>query len=110
MLEKRLTRVHRAADPVDALRLVEQPGFAQRLRLVIVSSHPPPGMSGPEFVGELISRRPGLPILVLGLDPQLAQAYEQLSGDLRFLLRPVSADRLLAAAGDLLHYETRRTA
>jgi CheY-like chemotaxis protein len=102
--------VHRAADPVEALRLIEQAGFAQRLRLAIISGHPPSGMSGPEFVAELISRCPRLPILVLGADPEQARTYEQLEGCVHFLARPIAADRLLAAARGLLPCETRRTA
>lgn len=111
VLEKRLGRVHRTADPAEALRLVGEPDSEHKLRLAIVSGRHLLGMSRPDFVAELIARHPCLPILVLAADDlDQPHTYVQLSRSVHFLSRPLSADRLLAAARDLLSCEMRRTA
>lgn len=72
LLERNTYGVVRVADAADALRLVESPELAPNLQLV-VTGHGMPGISGPEFVAELRSRMPHVPILVLGA-PTMAEA------------------------------------
>jgi len=65
ILERRFQEVERVGDAAEALCLVEQPHFAGKLGLVI-SGLSMPGIGGPEFVAELHTRLPQVPVLVLG--------------------------------------------
>lgn len=66
LLESSVPAVFRAVDAAEALCLVESEEFARNLALVI-TGHRMSGLSGPEFVAELRSRLPRVPILVLSL-------------------------------------------
>lgn len=91
--------MQRVADAAEALCLVEQPQFAGDLGLVI-SGHHMPGIGGPAFVEELLSRMPSLPVLVLGDAHEKAGDY---AGErIRFLPRPVATDEILSVAGQML--------
>lgn len=62
-LEKSFPDVQRVSG-AEALCLIEQPWIVERLLLVISGTHMP-GLSASEFVAELSSRVPWLPLLVL---------------------------------------------
>lgn len=64
LLESNAPTVVRALDAGEALCLVESSAFARDLSLVI-TGHLMSGISGPEFVAELRSRLPQVPVLVL---------------------------------------------
>lgn len=98
-LEQRFGDVRRVTDAAEALCLIEQPGLAENLRLVI-SGHYRPGMGGPPFVKELRSRAPELPILVLGALDETAADYAE--SHVCFLARPFPAIRMLNLASWIL--------
>ena len=64
-LEQRFRDVYRVADAAEALCLMEQPLFVGNLGLVVTALNLP-GIGGPEFVAELHTRMPRIPVLVLG--------------------------------------------
>ncbi len=74
VLEAGSATVVRALDASEALCLVESPQFAQRLTLTI-TGHTMTGISGPEFVAELRSRIPHMPVLVLSPSNGSEQEY-----------------------------------
>jgi DNA-binding NtrC family response regulator len=106
-LEKRFLKVRRVADAAEALCLIEQPVFADNLGLVI-SGHHLPGFSGPAFVTELHSRKPKLPVLVLGSASETASVYA--GENVRFLARPVATEAMLAAVGQMMNQSSRKVA
>ncbi len=98
-LEKRFPDVRRVGDAAEALCLVEQPQFADHLGLVISGNHQP-GISGPAFVAELHTRKPSLPVLVLGTDGERPGDY---TGALvSFLPKPFDQGEMLARASRML--------
>ena len=99
LLERRFHDVQRVGDAAEALCLVEQPYFARNLGLVISGLHMP-GIGGPEFVAELHSRLPNVPILVLGSPSEPAANYE--SGWIHFLARPFAIDEMLRVASQMV--------
>ncbi len=99
VLEKRFPDVRRVADAAEALCLIEQSDFSHNLGLVI-AGHSLPGLGGPEFVAELRTRKPGLPVLVLGDAQETAVDYP--SERVRFLARPAGAEEIVSAASQLL--------
>jgi CheY-like chemotaxis protein len=102
ILEQQFQDVYRVSDAAEALCLVEQPRFASKLSLVI-SGHQMPGMSGPEFVSELLRRMPELPVLVLGGGAETASDYP---GDtVCFRPRPIAKEELLALASQLIAHD-----
>jgi DNA-binding NtrC family response regulator len=107
LLDRAFSNVQRVGDPVEALCLVEQPRFAEKLGLVI-SGHDTPGLSGPAFVAELHTRMPFLPVLVLGGNSDTAADY---AGDrVRFLSRSASGEEMLSLAGEMLAFRVLKTA
>lgn len=99
ILERRFSDVRRVRNAAEAFCLVEQPHFAGKLGLVI-SGHQHSGIGVQDFIAELQSRMPLLPVLVLDdeSDPD-----ECLLGEgIRFLSRPWIAEEMLAAASQLL--------
>jgi two-component system nitrogen regulation response regulator GlnG len=99
VLERHFDDVQRVGDAAEALCLVEQPEFAENLALV-VSGLEMPGIGGPEFVAELHSRLPNLPILVLGNATDAAEDYT--GGWIRFLARPFPVDEMLNVADQMV--------
>jgi len=99
VLEQRFGDVRRVTDAADALCLIEQPAFADNLRLVIAGHHLP-GMGGPALVNELRSRAPDLPILVLGATDETATDYAE--AHVCFLAKPFTAVKMLNLAGSML--------
>lgn len=105
-LEKRFPDVQRVADAAEALCLVEQPQFAGKLGLVISGLHMP-GVGGPEFVAELHSRLPKVPVLVLGGTSEPPADYD--AEGVRFLSKPYATEQMLAAASQLLEQSNSKS-
>jgi DNA-binding NtrC family response regulator len=99
VLGRQFGDVRRATDAAEALCLVEQPEFANKLSLVI-SGHQTPGITGPAFVAELHSRMPRLPVLVLG-SPDSAPA-DYTDQPVAFLHRPFVAEKILSMTREML--------
>ena len=106
ILERKFSDVKRVGDAAEALCLVEQPQFAGNLGLV-VSGHQHSGIGVPDFIAELHSRMPRVPVLVL--DDEGSRHEDFPGGGVRFLSRPVVADEMLAAATQLLSRGERKT-
>jgi len=88
-----------ALNPQRALEQFRTSEFPEEIGLVI-TDHIMPGMSGSEFVRELRTLRPNLPILVIsGLDEAEAE-YEGLN--VLFRLKPLLPDNLLASVHRLM--------
>jgi len=79
LLEGTALSVVRAHDAAEALCLIQTPEFAQNLSLVI-TGHTMSAISGPEFVAELRSRMPDVPILVLSSAAQFEAQYQGIAG------------------------------
>lgn len=107
LLERRFGDVQRVGDAVEALCLVEQPEYARNLALVI-SSHHISGISGPEFVAELRSRMPALPIMVLGNDSDAQVDYDVVG--VRYLRKPIEGNEMLGLASQMLSWHEMKTA
>lgn len=99
LLGRQFGDVCRATDAAEALCLVEQPEFAEKLRLVI-AGHSLPGIRGPVFVSELHSRLPQLPVLVLGAPEVLPAEYTD--QPVAFLQRPFVAEKMLSLTREML--------
>jgi CheY-like chemotaxis protein len=99
--------VVRALDASEALCLVESPEFAQGLALVI-TGHVMTGISGPEFVAELRSRMPAVPVLVLSTAPDTEKEYQGISDVL--VSQTTSLDELRSLARGLVDSRQKRTA
>ena len=88
-----------ALNPVRALEQFQHNEFPAEISAVI-TDHIMPGMSGAEFVRELRRTRPDLPIMVIsGLEEA---EYEYAGMNVRFMLKPLSPDLLLANLRDIL--------
>jgi DNA-binding NtrC family response regulator len=98
-LEKRFHDVVRVADAAEALCLIEEPNFSNRLGLVISGYHRP-GLGGPAFVAELHTRKPEVPVLVLGNSSERAADYSE-SGA-RFMPKPTANEEMVEVAGQLM--------
>jgi CheY-like chemotaxis protein len=98
-LERRFRDVVRVSDAVEALCLIEEPLFSSRLGLVI-SGHHRPGLGGPDFVAELHTRKPDIPVLVLGNGSEDAADYSE-SG-VRFVPRLLGNDEMVEIAGQMI--------
>jgi CheY-like chemotaxis protein len=99
--------VVRALDASEALCLVESPNFAQGLALVI-TGHIMSGISGPEFVAELRSRMPHVPVLVLSAVASAHREYEEIEGVYNSAAN--SPDELRSLVGHLVGVAQRQTA
>ena len=88
--------VCRATDAAEAFRLVEQPEFANQL-ILVVCGHQTPGLTGPDFVAELHSRMPRLPVLVLGSKDAAPADYTD-----QPVHRPFVAEKMLSMTRDML--------
>jgi len=61
-----------------------------------------PGLSGSEFVRELRSLQPTLPVLVISGLEEAEEEYRDLN--VLFRLKPLLPDNLLASVGRLVHH------
>jgi DNA-binding NtrC family response regulator len=107
VLGRQFGDVRRATDAAEALCLMEQPEFANRLGLVI-SGHDTQGIPGPTFVAELHSRMPRLPVLVLGT--QEAAPGDYTDQPVAFLHRPFAPERMLSMTREMLSHARDRVA
>jgi len=107
LLGRRFGNVCRVNDAAEALCLIEQPEFAGKLGLVITGHHTP-GIGGPAFVAELRSRKPDLPVLVLGAPGTVSSDYND--EHVVFLARPVGGEKMLAVTGQILAEHTNAVA
>jgi CheY-like chemotaxis protein len=99
--------VVRARDAVEALCLVEAPEVTHSLMLVI-TGHMMTGISGPEFVAELRSRLPEVPILVLSALPATEKQYLGIPGV--YHSQTASPEELRTTVNHLLSELHQRTA
>lgn len=106
LLESSVPAVFRAVDAAEALCLIESEAFARHLSLVI-TGHRMIGLTGPEFVDELRSRLPLVPILVLSLVPGAEQQY--LSIPNVFVSQTSSPEELRALAAHVIDAGHRQT-
>jgi DNA-binding NtrC family response regulator len=107
VLQRQFRTVERAADAAEAFILVEEPDFAEKLGLVVVGLNRP-GLGSPAFVAELTSRLPAVPVLVLGCNRDEAGLYP--GENVRFLLRTVPTDQMLAISRQMMDQYTPRVA
>jgi len=107
ILERSVQDVVRASDASEALCLVELPEFARSLRLVITGNQMS-AISGPEFVSELRSRLPLVPVLVLSTDPEDEREYEGIPRV--FHSQAHSTDELRAVVTGLLRSAEKQSA
>lgn len=99
--------LHRAVDAADALCLLEQPQFANKLGLVIAGHHSQ-SFGGPAFVTELRERMPNLRVLVLGGNGESAADYT--SEHIAFLPHPLDPLKFLSLTRKMLSAEKRQVA
>ena len=107
LLEDSAPAVVRALDAAEALCMVESPEFAQGLSLVI-TGHVMSGISGPEFVAELRSRMPHVPVLVMSTISDFEKAYQGIAGV--YFSQTRSPEELRSLAGKLVSVGHRQTA
>jgi CheY-like chemotaxis protein len=82
-----------ALNPQRALEQLRDNEFPSDISLVI-TDHIMPGMTGSEFVHELRRFRPHLPVIVISGLEDAEPEYDGM--DVRFLLKPLPPDTLLA--------------
>src|ERR1700722_17871973 len=99
VLGRHFGSVRRVADAAEALCLIEESDFSENLGLVITGQHMT-RVGGPAFVAELRSRKPDLPVLVLGAGGAAPSDYKD--DRIVFLPRPVGGDKMLAVTSRLL--------
>jgi DNA-binding NtrC family response regulator len=99
ILQRKFQDVRRVGDAAEALCLLEQPQFTKNLGIVVTSSQHS-GIGLVSFISELHTRIPNLPVLVIGETDKDQAALADFS--VRFLQRPVKADDLLSAVGQIL--------
>jgi CheY-like chemotaxis protein len=107
LLESSAPAVLRAVDAAEALYLMESEELGHNLALVI-TGHKMTGISGPEFVAEVRSRLPQVPVLVLSLVSGAEQQY--LSIPNVFVSQTSSPEELRALAVRIINVGHRQTA
>lgn len=90
-LERDFANLVRAANASEAFIRLDEPGFSEKLALIVVGLRLP-GLAGPAFVNELTARAPSVPVLVIGRPGETAAEY---SGGILFLSDDASAEGLL---------------
>jgi CheY-like chemotaxis protein len=96
-----------ACDGIQALAMLDQAGMPRPVGLV-VTDHLMPGMNGPEFVAQLRTTFPDLPVLVLSGLAEAEDEYREL--DAIFRVKPFPPDELLSLVRSLLMQPIGRTA
>jgi DNA-binding response OmpR family regulator len=107
ILQRHFRIVERASDPAEAFIMVEDNDFAEKIGLVVVGLNRP-GLGGPDFVAELISRLPTVPVLVLGCNREDAALYP--GENVRFLPRTVPTDQMLSVSRQMVDQYAARVA
>jgi len=107
LLERHFPDVERASDAAEAFILVEDKRFAERLGLVVVGLDRP-GMESRDFVAELTSRLPSVPVLDLGWGGD--DAGFPSGSRVRFLPRAVSAEQFVAVTRQMIEQHRARVA
>ena len=88
-------------NPRRAIEQFRQNEFPTPINLVI-TDHIMPGLSGSEFVRELRSLHPTLPVLVISGLEEAEEEYRDLN--ILFRLKPLLPDNLLASVNRLVHH------
>jgi CheY-like chemotaxis protein len=86
-------------DPARALEQFQQHSFPSNI-CAVITDHIMPGMTGAEFVRALRKTHPDLPVMVISGLEEAESEYHGL--DVRFLLKPLQPDLLLANLRGLL--------
>jgi CheY-like chemotaxis protein len=89
-------------NPLRALEQFRENDFPSEINLVI-TDHIMPGMSGAEFVRELRTFHPSLPIMVISGLEEAEDEYRDLN--VLFRLKPLLPDNLLASVDRLIQPE-----
>lgn len=93
VLRKALIECHVATSAQVALALLRS-GAGQEKIGVVITDHLMPGMGGVEFVKELRSFNPDIPVLVMSGLPDADEEYKGLN--VLFRLKPCEPDELIA--------------
>jgi len=99
--------VQAALNPLRALDLLHRNDTLGNIGAVI-TDHIMPGMNGAEFVRELRKTHPLLPVLVISGLEEAEDEYEGLG--VRFLVKPLPPDQLLANLRTVLQVEQQGAA
>jgi CheY-like chemotaxis protein len=99
--------VQTALNPARALEMLRRDQLPMGVGAVI-TDHIMPGMNGAEFVRELRKTMPVLPVIVISGLEEAEDEYEGL--DVRFLLKPLPPDELIANVRDVLQVEQQGAA
>ena len=86
-------------NPERALEQLRQHQFAEPISLVI-TDHIMPGMTGAQFIRQLRTLNPDLPVLVVSGLEEAEEEYADLN--VVFRLKPLPPDNLLGSVHDLL--------
>ena len=97
-LEKIFPNVRRVSG-AEALCLIEQSQFVAQLSLVISGTHMP-GLSEEEFITELCSRLPKMPVLMLTDKPDITNPYS--TGLIHRAPLPISTHELLRLSQQII--------
>jgi CheY-like chemotaxis protein len=96
-----------ASSAAQALELVRDEASGRHLRLAI-TDHVMPGMMGHEFVRQLRTTLPELPVLVISGQPDIENDYADLN--VGFLPKPCAPELLIERVSELLQTPLTRTA
>ncbi|MGI4828679.1 MAG: response regulator [Janthinobacterium lividum] len=91
-------------NPVRALEQFRAADFPAEIKLVI-TDHLMPGMTGSEFVRELRTSHPDLPVLVISGLEEAEDEYKSLN--VLFRMKPLLPDHLLASVHRLVNFAGR---
>jgi CheY-like chemotaxis protein len=98
--------VQTALNPARALEMLQREMISDVG--AVITDHIMPGMNGAEFVRELRKTMPSLPVIVISGMEEAEDEYEEL--DVRFLLKPLPPDQLIANVRDVLQVEQQGAA
>ncbi len=87
-------------NPQRALQQFREKDFPSEVNLVI-TDHIMPGMNGSEFVREMRTMHPDLPVLVISGLEEAEEAYQGMN--VLFRMKPLLPDNLLASVDRLVH-------
>jgi CheY-like chemotaxis protein len=99
--------VQTALNPLRALEMLQDDARPMDVGAVI-TDHIMPGMNGAEFVRELRKMMPSMPVIVISGLEEAEDEYEGL--DVRFLLKPLPPDQLIANVRSVLQVEQQGAA